>query len=135
MKVLTLFICLLSSISMYGQTENENFNGFMFRFGSDPAFQLERIIFPLEYVTWEDSLEIGGEMVTHRVTKNKWDHDYLYMNESYRGQVYDNFDGELRNTDERLFQWIGVETGVNVKFYFRRIKGKWFLVKKESLGD
>jgi len=27
------------------------------------------------------------------------------------------------------------ETGVNVKYYFKRIGGKWFLIKKENLGD
>jgi|SRR5690606_15170076 len=135
MRTLTIIICLLASITTYGQTGKENFDAFMYQFGSDTAFQLERIKFPLEFVTWEDPTEIGGEIVTHKITKDKWKHDFMYMNESYRAQIYDNFNGELRDTDERLFQWIGVETGADVKFYFKRIDGKWFLVKKESLGD
>jgi hypothetical protein len=107
----------------------------MYEFGSDTDFQLERIKFPLEFVTWENPEEIGGNIVTHQITKDKWTHDYMYMNESYRAQVYDNFEGKLDNSDERLFQWIGVETGANVKYFFKRIEGKWFLIKKESLGD
>jgi hypothetical protein len=45
-------------------------------------------------------------------------------------QIYDNFNGELRDTDERLFHWKGVETGVNVKYFFKREGGKWYLVRK-----
>ncbi|NCA84410.1 MAG: hypothetical protein EOM83_02425 [Clostridia bacterium] len=55
--------------------------------------------------------------------------------ENYRPQIFDNFEGTLRDTDERLFQWIGTETGVDVKYYFKKIDGKWFLIKKENLGD
>lgn len=40
----------------------------------------------------------------------------------------------LRKTNERVFVWSGVENGIFINSYFKRIKGKWYLVKKEDLS-
>jgi hypothetical protein len=136
-KILVASFTLLLLTLKFATCQNvkENFNSFMYQFGSDSEFQKSRIHFPLEFITWANPYEIGGEIDTLYIEMENWEHDYFYMNQSYRPQIYDNFDGVLKDTDERLFQWIGIETGVDVKYFFKRIDGKWFLIKKEQLGD
>lgn len=129
-----IFIILLGFSVVKGQ-DSENFDLFLFKFASDPAFQLSRIQFPLKLTTWSNPYEVGGETVIKEVKKEDWNHDYLFAVYDARAQVYDNHEGKLRDTDERMFQWIGVENGVNVKYFFKRINGEWFLVAKESLGS
>ncbi|NLI87737.1 MAG: DUF4348 domain-containing protein [Bacteroidales bacterium] len=133
--ITTIVLIMISICTSFSQRTNEDFNIFFFKFSVDSVFQIERIKFPLEFKTWEDPEEIGGDIVTIQIKKEDWKHDYFFMTENYRPQIFDNFEGELRDTDERLFQWIGIETGVNVKYFFKRIEGKWFLIKKENLGD
>lgn len=133
-KLLLITILLVGSTLIGCHQENENFDDFLFRFGSDEAFQRERIDFPLKVITWEDYEEKRGEIIETEVPNNEWQHDFLFVTESYRSQVYDNHKEKLRNSNERLFQWIGVENGVNVKYFFKAINGKWYLVKKEDLS-
>ncbi|MCU4154494.1 DUF4348 domain-containing protein [Carboxylicivirga sp. A043] len=136
MKKVTLFLIAIIQCSwLLCQDYDSNFDTFLFKFATDKEFQAERIKFPLEFRTWENPEEIGGEIITKSIEKAHWQHDYLYANDNYRPQIYDNFEGKLRESDERLFQWIGVETGVNVKYFFKKLDSKWFLVKKEQLGD
>jgi hypothetical protein len=134
-KLILVLLVMIKCYLVFSQDYDNNFDTFLFKFATDKEFQIERIKFPLEFVTWENPEEIGGNIVTKMIQKENWQHDYFYANQNYRPQIYDNFEGNLRNTDERLFQWIGVETGVNVKYFFKKIEGKWFLIKKEQLGD
>jgi hypothetical protein len=136
MKTLFVILCtLVLTYPSFGQEKKENFDSFFSLFATEKEFQLERIKFPLEYVTWENENEAGGKIVTRKITKAEWKHDYFYMHQDYRPQIFDNFEGTLKDTDERLFRWIGIEIGADVKYYFKRIDGKWFLIKKENLGD
>ncbi len=134
---MTLFFLLIivQNSLLCAQDYDNNFDTFLFKFATDKDFQLERIKFPLVFRTWENPEEIGGKIITKSVDKEHWEHDYLFANDNYRPQIYDNFEGKLRETNERLFQWIGIETGVNVKYYFKKLDSKWFLIKKEQLGD
>ncbi len=134
-SILTIIFTLSLFYLSFGQKPKEDFNLFFFQFATEKEFQLERIKFPLEFVTWKNEDEAGGEILITRIKKEEWQHDYFFMNENYRPQIFDNFKGELNDTDERLFQWIGTETGVDVKYFFKRIDGEWFLIKKENLGD
>ena len=40
------------------------------------------------------------------------------MNEEYVIQTYDNHLGELRNTNERLIAYEGIENGISINYYF-----------------
>jgi len=55
--------------------------------------------------------------------------------EKHKAQLYDNFKGELRDTDERLFSWEGVENGINVQYKFRRIDGRRYLTEYNDFSD
>ncbi|WP_178985705.1 DUF4348 domain-containing protein [Winogradskyella helgolandensis] len=113
---------------------NENFDSFFWSFMTDSTFQMNRIKFPLTYITWKDDL--GGPIDTLSFPKNKWKYNSFYINTaSERTQIYDNFDLILRPTNERVIHWYGVETGGDSKYYFEGKNGKWYLVQKEQLGD
>ena len=132
--ILIVFLTTIMSFKCFAQ-ETESFESFFFTYSTDEDFQIERTKFPLEFVTWDNPTEIGGEVVTKYITKETWEHNYFYMDQTYRPQIFDNHEGKLRDTDERLFQWIGIETGVNSKYFFKRIDGLWYLIKMENLGD
>jgi hypothetical protein len=124
------FVCITS-----GQEKHENFEKFLYKFSTDSIYQISRIKFPLEYKTWKLKRDYLGEIETKLIKQEDWKHDYMFMTESYRPQIFDNFEGILKDTNERLFCWFGIETGLNIKFFFKRIDGKWYLIKKEDLGD
>ena len=131
---LLLFILVIST--SFAKNKVDDFDFFLSQFATDTVFQLERTIFPLKITTWKNVDEIGGEIETRFIMKNEWNHEsFYYYVMDYRPQIFDNYSAKLRKSNRRLFQWIGVETGVSVKYYFKRIKGNWFLIKMENLGD
>ena len=67
--------------------------------------------------------------------KNDWIHDYLILKEEYVIQLYDNFQGTLEQTKERLLSYEGVENGISINYYFKLIDSKWFLVKYENFSN
>ena len=112
--------------------KNENFESFLIKFMGDTLFQLNRIKFPLEYVTWHD--EMGEEIDTLSVNMADWKHESLYFNyATERTQIYNNFDLEIEDTNERVIHWYGIEHGMDRKYYFWRFKGEWFLIKSVHL--
>jgi hypothetical protein len=116
-------------------SENENFQDFLFKFMTDSIFQVKRTEFPLTYIHWKDDYP-GNQVDTARLTKENWNHQWLYFNEySSVPQIYDNFEMELRPTDKRLLHFTGVETGMNAKYFFETTENKWYLTKMENLGD
>ena len=112
----------------------EDFRKFFTKFMVDSLFQTDRIKFPLQYITWK---EFPGEDIdTISINKANWEYDSFYFNTANeRTQIYDNFELRFQQTNERLLHWYGVETGGDAKYFFKGFEGKWFLIKKEQLGD
>lgn len=108
----------------------EDFDDFIYKFISDSLYQLDRIKFPLKSQQWD--LE---EVDSTRIERNNWKTVRLFWGEQYRPQVYDNFKREMRDTDERLFCWEGIENGINVEYRFSRIMGRWYLTEFTDLSD
>jgi hypothetical protein len=127
---LFVFALILVANTNCSSPTKEDFESFFYRFATDNEFQLRRVKFPLEYRTWKDPSGVGSEIETRWINKRDWEHEYFFMNDTYRPQIYDNFEGQLKDSNERLFQWIGIETGVDVKYFFKRDEGKWYLIKK-----
>lgn len=113
---------------------NEKFNSFFWNFMTDSTFQISRIKFPMKYITWKD--ELGGDIDTIKIKKPDWKYDSFYINKaSERTQIYDNFNLNFRPSNERVLHWYGVESGGDIKYYFIGFDRKWYLTKKEQLGD
>lgn len=108
----------------------EDFDNFFHNFMLNEKFQLERIHFPLEFNYWGD----GFVEETKFIQKEKWKHESFYLNQEYVPQIYDNLEAQLDDTNERLFMWHGVENGIMVSFSFKRIKGRWYLIKKSDFS-
>jgi len=117
------------TIKINNPNKNEEFESFLYKFCSDSVFQICRIKFPLEYVTLNYDTY---EEIKTTIEKKDWRMDYLFMNEEKRSQIYDNFSLSLKDTDERVFCWHGVENGINVLYFFKRIQRKWYLIKFED---
>ncbi|MFB6340293.1 hypothetical protein ACE1ET_01150 [Saccharicrinis sp. FJH62] len=120
--------------------ENEDFDSFFWKFMTDSVFQINRIKFPLKYITWGKTpygdIDVGGDIDTIQIIKAKWQYDPFYIKISNeRTQVYDNFELKFRPTNERLLHWYGIESGGDAKYFFKGFGGKWYLIEKEQLGD
>lgn len=110
--------------------QKEDFDDFILKFISDSLYQLDRIKFPLKSQQ-SDSDEVDSTIIE----KSNWKTVRLFWGEQYKPQIYDNFKREMRDTDERLFCWEGIENGINVEYRFNRIKGLWYLTEFNDFSD
>ncbi|MEM6806004.1 MAG: DUF4348 domain-containing protein [Bacteroidota bacterium] len=116
------------------ESQNENFDKFFYKFCNEEEFQISRVKFPLKHLYLSDE---NFDKDSTLIQKNSYSYDKLLYNlleytDSYP-VFYDNFNSKLSDTDERLFRWKGF-TGNDERFYFKRVRGKWFLVKTASFG-
>jgi hypothetical protein len=112
------------------RTGNEDFDHFILKFISDSLYQLDRVKFPLKSQQWD-----SDAVDSTRIEKEEWKNIRLFWGDQYRPQIYDNFKREMRDTDERLFCWEGIENGINVEYRFSRIKGLWYLMEFNDFSD
>jgi hypothetical protein len=122
------FDIVTEAIETSNQSTKENFNDFINKFIADSLYQLDRIKFPLRSMQ-ADSEDYGT------IKREDWKIIRLFASEKYKAQLYDNFKGELRDTDERLFCWEGVENGINGQYWFKRIDGRWYLTGYFDFSD
>jgi hypothetical protein len=132
--ILLLFSFIFSLNPSMSQTPaKEDFNQFFPRFIVEKDFQLERVQFPLTKIVLIDDPNPKGDYInkTVNVDKSEWEHISFYYTSDRRprAQIFDNFEAKLRDTDERVFAWLGIETGYQIYYYFQRIDGKWYLIK------
>jgi len=135
-KFIVLIICLSCSFPLFSQENkkidrekvHENFDDFLEKFATDSLFQTERIKFPVEVVTLDDDFN----EITKKVSKSNWKMDYIFYGGEKVVQIYDNFKSEIKDTDERLLHWHGIDNGISILYYFKRIDGLWYLIKFED---
>jgi Domain of unknown function (DUF4348) len=113
-----LFTLRPDTLTNLGDRKPENFDDFIYRFNQDSLFQLSRVKFP-----------IGS------VERSEWKTETLFVRGNYRPQVYDNFKGELEDTDERLLRKLGLGNGIWVEYRFSRINGLWYLISLTDFSD
>lgn len=137
LSIRLLLFLILTTVSLsckvdLSSNSAEEFPTFFDNWCSDEEFQLSRINFPLEYTY----LDGDFNEVTTFLEWNDWEKTNCFFNNSTdaRPQFYDSFSHSLRDTDERVFAWHGVGTGEEIYYYFKRIKGKWVLVRFEDIG-
>jgi Domain of unknown function (DUF4348) len=146
-----LFMCLLISCggkcksNTYARKQNENIvcehndttNEIYFMFLKDfslsPEFQKSRIKFPLQDCYLKDDHSDTCEYIM----SEKWIHVVLIDTARIPivvNVIYNNFNKELSDTDERVYSFIGVENDISNSYYFKRIDGLWYLVKREDFS-
>jgi hypothetical protein len=87
----------------------------------------------LEYIHFKDD-SVGDEIDTSFIKKEGWKHDSFDIAESFRAVIYNSFELKEVINNERVFAWQGIENGVYVLYFFSRMEGGWYLVKKVDLS-
>lgn len=105
----------------------EEFDDFFRRFDQDSAFQLSRIRFPLPWFSQADDS-------TSHIGRRKWEFVSLMDGRETTTQLFDSFGMKLRDSDERVFAITGTGSDIRQNYYFRRLRGKWYLVRVEDLS-
>ena len=114
---------------------DENFNVFLEDFSGAPDFQLQRTKFPFL------DCDFPGDKDSHcdTIEKANWTHHCLIDTThapAVIGTIYDNFNLEMKNSGERVVAFEATETGgACAYYYFRRIEGKWYLIKRLSCAN
>lgn len=126
------FLLLLFANACAAQVES--FDEFLAKFSNDSVFQMSRVSFPLKHVFLDDdTFKLDSTTISKKdYCLNKLYYE-LYERSDAFPVLYDNFDLNVRDTGERVFQWKGF-TGMDERYYFKRVKGKWFLVRTENVG-
>jgi hypothetical protein len=132
MKIYLTILSIFAFQITLCQSAKEDFNTFYQKFFGDSIYQNSRILFPL---TWHQESPIV-ETKDSVIEKSKWVYsDFGFYKNHFNVRVYDNFQKKFRPTDKMLVSFEGVECGINYNFYFKRIKGKWFLIKINDYSD
>lgn len=111
--------------------KSEDFNSFFLLFSEDTEFQLERVVFPFKAYSLDSTETI---ICNVPLQKRQWMHINLLFENGCVSCIYDNFKHELRNTDERVFAIEEMEHEGATNYYFKRIKGNWYLIKQEAFA-
>lgn len=98
---------------------NANFTDFAYQFGFNSNFQKSRTKFPLEF----DNL---GSVTT--INENKWIADKLYSNLESFTEIGNGLNKNSKS-NERVFSWIKLKSGISKNYYFKKENDHWFLVK------
>ena len=134
LKRKVIFVLLLAVGTNVCIAQQENFDEFLYKFSHDSTFQLSRVDFPLKHIFIDDEI---FELDSGTISKADYCfyrfHYTLYERLDAYPVFYDNFEGKLRDTGERVFRWRGF-TGRDDRYYFKRINGRWFLVRIENIG-
>jgi len=110
----------------------ENFISFLKQFMSDSVFQMSRIKFPLEYKTLYDSDEESFLDTTLTLNQSDWRFNNLYHGLKHLTNFLYSRSSEIKETDEMLLYVSGVENGIFIQYFFKRLDSKWYLIKKND---
>ena len=97
---------------------SETFNGFYNRFSSDSAYQVSRIIFPLQVENYDP---FADSITTSTMNAKEW----RYTDFSLKEYIL-KIESEKDTTNVNIRK---EGTGVYVDYLFTTINGKWMLVK------
>lgn len=103
------------------------FDDFIYSFMRDPAFQSERIVFPLaNYVDGANS----------PIDKQQWKFDPLYSRNDIYTMIFDSERSVAREKDPKLqhveVEWVYLKRGRVKQYVFDKKDGRWMLVQLNS---
>jgi len=132
MKTLLIIVNLFAFQTMLSQSTKEDFSSFCQKFFGDSTYQISRIVFPIAWHQESPTIETKDSIIE----KSNWSYSHFgYYSNQFNVQLYDNYHKQFRATNEMLVSFEGVECGINLNFYFRRIKSKWYLIKVIDNSD
>jgi hypothetical protein len=126
---LFLIIQLVALCDGANAKSDEEFLKFLTKFSSDKEFQIQRIKFPITKNSYTKDLKD----TVIKIESSRWQFVSLIQpkTESITDIGYSFKDDNIAS-NQRVFSYIGIETGVNVKYFFKRINRQWYLVKIED---
>lgn len=105
----------------------EGFDDFLLDFMENAEYQKSRIQFPLLSLTLQMETD---RFDSTKVEKAQWKYnDFKILRTGIQVRQYDSFERKLRNTDERVISLIGNDNGMLYSYFFKRIDGRWFLIR------
>ena len=131
MKIVTIVaVQLLFGLGLARSEGDEDFLRFLTEFSSNPHFQVQRIKFPIQLRKLTRDLKDTTIVINGSST---WKHLQLIdPRQSFVTDIACTFTPETCTSNERVLKFIGVETGVSVKYFFLRQDGNWFLMRIED---
>ncbi len=138
-SMIVLFLIGCSSRPKINQTIE--FRHFLWTFFNNEEFQKGHVVFPLEFVYYEyDEKEYDFVLAKKYISKGNWKPysgpEYYRCETSCLDLVmYDNFERQHKNSNERVLSFEGVHNGIFSSLYFKRIRGEWYLVKHEDFDN
>lgn len=128
-----LIIVLVLFFNGISLAQND-FDSFIKKFSNDSAFQLNHVKFPLNKVIIDaETYEYDTLSVCKKDYRTVSFYNSLIKCSEAYPVVYDNFELNESNSTERVFRWKGF-TGMDNRYFFKKISGTWVLVKVEILG-
>jgi len=130
-NIFTVFIFLFLSNSV-SQVENEDFNEFIIEFSENISFQKDRIVFPFIEEYYSDD---EGTDTTIFKNSLEWSTHYCLIDtcNGVKSFNYLSFGKEnIREIDSVTYSSMLVDAFSNSFWCFKRIHGKWFLVRRIS---
>lgn len=121
--------------SNFTTSKSEKFDSFIHKFCLSKDFQIDRVKFPLKLSYRIDFENYNAPLFDTIILKKNWKHDDLYYDQVAIFQTYDNHQKELRDTDERVVHYKGIENGRDLAYFFERINGLWYLIAIENKTD
>lgn len=113
------------------EDQQEAFTEFLGHFANDMVFQKSRVQFPLPQIVIRSGLTKDSIMVK----MENWKHKPLpALRTEYRVQIYDNFERTLSDSGLRVLSVEGNGNGIDYSLYFKRVEGKWYLVRITDLS-
>jgi len=126
-KIIFVFLILFSEISF--SQENEEFNiDFLIDFFGLRDFQNSRL---MDTVTFIKRNSVSGKIDTLCILKQSWAFDKIILSEKVYTEIFDNFGKKINSqSNERVFEIKIYGTDDISSYYFKRVNGLWYLVKK-----
>ena len=116
-----------------GENSKEDFTSFIQKFCTDSLFQLSRINFP--FLDYQIDEKNNRDTIVDTIQILEWNFLELMFSEKYVIQTYDNFNMTLRDTNERVIAYEGVENDISILYYFKRKEGKWKLTCRMNYSE
>lgn len=107
------------------KSEKEDFDIFLSDFSQAEEFQKQRIT-PNAI---DCIVTIDGDSTVEKIDKEKWKLIEL-IHDGQIIHVYNNFNMQIEDTEERVFSVGKIESGAQTNYYFRRVNNEWMLVKR-----